>query len=131
MCQSLSTVTARPRLTNGLRSTVFPGPTDALGVVSYQGPPGWGPPGWGYGPPSPGYGYAPMMAPHPPGVWTCPYCRWAGLPTQLAQVSKINTSGWITFFVLLFFCFPLCWLGLMMKDKTTKCPACGTPAGTV
>lgn len=94
-------------------------------------PPGGWPPG---PPPGPGYGYAPppqypMAYAQPPGpmAWTCPFCRYQGQP---ARSLKTTTGGWIVFCVLLIFCFPLCWIGLTMKQQTTRCASCHTPVGT-
>jgi hypothetical protein len=54
--------------------------------------------------------------------WACPFCRYAG-PAQFAQ--KISTGGWIVFAVMLLVCFPLFWIGLLMKDNVPRCPNCG------
>lgn len=108
------------------------------------------PPPGGYRPPNPsGYGYPPadaygqptygqppmqpqymVVAPPsaPAGVFTCPFCRYQGPP--LAR-SKVSTGGWIMFVVLLLFCFPLFWIGLLMKDHYRVCSGCGTTVGGV
>jgi hypothetical protein len=89
--------------------------------MSYQPPHGYPPPG-GYGPP-PGYGagYGP-----PVGVWVCRHCNAPGEPLIRW---KISTGGWIMFAVLLLVCFPLCWIGLTMKESLKVCRKCFTPAG--
>lgn len=38
--------------------------------------------------------------------------------------SKISQDGWVVFIVLLFFCLPLCWIGLLMRQETRVCPVC-------
>lgn len=93
---------------------------------------GYGPPPapGGYGPPPTGHGFpqAPMamMAPAP-GQLAVPSCRHCGAMTF--PVSKISTSGWIVFFGLLIFCFPLCWIGLLMKETGRRCGSCQVMAG--
>jgi hypothetical protein len=62
------------------------------------------------------------------GVWTCPFCRYQGAP--LAR-SKISTAGWILFVVSLFVCFPLFFIGLLLKDRYRVCASCGTTVGGV
>lgn len=108
-----------------------------------QGPPPGGyPPG--YRPPQPSYGQVPSDAygqPYPqqqmmivpvhqhmqqPGVFTCPFCRYAGAPLSR---SKISTGGWVMFVVMLLFCFPLFWIGFLMKDYYRVCAGCGTTLG--
>ncbi len=42
---------------------------------------------------------------------------------------KTSTGGWVAFFVLLVFCFPLCWIGLLQKDNIWKCGRCYTRLG--
>lgn len=93
-----------------------------------QPPGGWGPPGYppqhqahNY-PPAHFYGAAPLQAP----AWTCPFCRYQGQPTQH---HKISTGGWVVFAVLLVFCFPICWIGLGIRETTIECTGCGTPVG--
>jgi hypothetical protein len=64
---------------------------------------------------------------HMPGVWVCKHCNTPGEPITRA---KISVGGWILFAALLFFCFPLCWIGLTMKEFTKLCRHCYTPAGS-
>src|SRR2546425_588926 len=43
----------------------------------------------------------------------CPYCNTSALPTTRSQIS---TAGWVTFVLLLvLLCWPLCWIGLLIK----------------
>lgn len=95
---------------------------------------GYGPPPapGGYGPPPSGpWGQAPQpmvvhqagpaMVVNPYGV-AVPACRLCGGPTGVH--SKISTAGWVVFFGLLLFCFPLCWLGLLMREHGRRCNTC-------
>lgn len=113
-----------------------------------QGPPGgWGPPPGGYPPPHHGQGYGPppqqqayapqgygpapygyAPAPMQPVGFTCPFCRVQGVPQER---KKISTGGWVVFAVLLIFCFPLFWIGLLMKDTFRVCSSCGSNLGGV
>lgn len=43
--------------------------------------------------------------------------------------SKISTAGWLVFFGLLIFCFPICWVGFLMKDSGRKCLQCHAMQG--
>ncbi len=52
----------------------------------------------------------------------CPYCR-TNVPPMIQQ--RISTGGWIVFAVLLVTCFPLCWIGLLMKENYQQCIQCG------
>ena len=57
----------------------------------------------------------------------CPFCRAKGLPIEK---SKVSTAGWIFFWVLfLFMCWPVCWIGLTMKDQYRECNHCGSRIG--
>lgn len=58
-----------------------------------------------------------------PGVY-CPYCRMQVAPVMLQRVSA---AGWVVFALLLFFCVPLCWIGVLMKESYTACGQCGRP----
>lgn len=108
--------------------------------------------GYGYGPggypPPPGqpYGYGNNAVPPPssfapqqqqyympqpqvfPGAVAiqCPYCHFYGPPRT---IQKISTAGWVVFAILLFFCFPLCWIGLLMKEDQRACNNCGVVLG--
>jgi predicted Zn finger-like uncharacterized protein len=52
----------------------------------------------------------------------CPSC---GSDARPLYRSEISTAGWVTFAVLLSFCAPLCWIGLLMKDEYRACGECG------
>ncbi len=38
---------------------------------------------------------------------------------------RISVAGWIVFAVLLLFCFPLFWIGLLIKEEYRSCYECG------
>lgn len=43
-----------------------------------------------------------------------------------AQISRISVAGWLCFWMLLLFlCLPLCWVGLLMKERRSVCVRCG------
>ncbi|HEX8491480.1 MAG TPA: LITAF-like zinc ribbon domain-containing protein [Pyrinomonadaceae bacterium] len=118
---------------------------DAVRVCRYCGSglsSGWQPtPQRGYAAPQPPPPYswansnppAPLPVPVPPPVqappmyqpptsgYRCPRCGTNYLPIV---ESKISQDGWVVFALLLFFCFPLFWIGLLMKQETRICPMC-------
>jgi len=101
--------------------------SDSLDSVQNQ------PPGWGYPPPQyppPGavvYVQAPAPPMLPPGWIRCPYCGFTGVP---AHIVKTSGAGIAIFVVLLIFCFPLCWFGLLIRERTgSRCPSCRNVLG--
>jgi RNA polymerase subunit RPABC4/transcription elongation factor Spt4 len=56
----------------------------------------------------------------------CPYCHSMQMPVI---VQKISPGGWIVFAVMLLVCFPLFWIGLLMKEDQRFCRACGMKLG--
>lgn len=56
----------------------------------------------------------------------CPYCD---TPAPPDIVTKVSAGGWVVFVVLLFVFFPLCWLGLLMKEEYRVCQDCGVKVG--
>jgi hypothetical protein len=57
----------------------------------------------------------------------CPYC---GCPDPPVSRTQISQAGWITFAVLLFVCWPLFWIGLLMTEDYLACGDCGRkPSG--
>jgi hypothetical protein len=52
----------------------------------------------------------------------CPFCQ-SNLAPKVKR--KISTGGWVTFVALLIFCFPLCIIGLFIKDEYRVCRSCG------
>jgi DNA-directed RNA polymerase subunit RPC12/RpoP len=58
----------------------------------------------------------------PPIEFRCPFCQ-SNLAPKVKR--KISTGGWVTFVALLIFCFPLCIIGLFIKDEYRVCRSCG------
>jgi hypothetical protein len=56
------------------------------------------------------------------GRFRCPYCDSDEPP---AHRSDISAAGWITFAVLLMVCWPLCFIGLFIKEEYDVCRDCG------
>jgi hypothetical protein len=52
----------------------------------------------------------------------CPFCGTEELPRVDARISA---AGWSVFVVLLVFCFPLFWIGLLIKEEVRSCYDCG------
>jgi len=85
-------------------------------------------------PPQSDFGGIPAWAAAPPAVvqprpqtqqapahFRCPHCQSTAPPI----VSKrIGTAGWVVFFALLIFCFPLCFIGLFIKEEYRMCSWC-------
>lgn len=61
------------------------------------------------------------IAPLPPGMLQCRFCGFVGHPHVTTKVSVV---GWIVFTVLLIFCLPLFWIGLLIKNTKSTCPSC-------
>ena len=58
---------------------------------------------------------------HAPANFRCPHCQSTAPPV----VSKrISTAGWVVFFALLIICFPLCFIGLFIKEEYRMCSWC-------
>ena len=51
----------------------------------------------------------------------CPYCGTAE-PPVIAR--RISTAGWVVFASLLLFCFPLFFIGLLIKEEYRQCSWC-------
>lgn len=62
-----------------------------------------------------------MMVATPHGA-VVPACQSCGAPTFVH--SKVSSAGYVVFFGLLIFCFPLCWLGLLMREHGRRCGSC-------
>jgi hypothetical protein len=56
-----------------------------------------------------------------PAHFRCPHCH-STAPPIIAK--RIGVTGWIVFFALLIFCFPLCFIGLFIKDEYRMCSWC-------
>jgi LITAF-like zinc ribbon domain/zinc-ribbon domain len=89
----------------------------------------------GYAPPPPyvwAHESAPLPAPQPyappqtTAGYRCPRCGAGYLPIV---EKKISSDGWLIFVLLLFFCVPLCWIGLLIKQESRVCPVCHAQLG--
>lgn len=56
----------------------------------------------------------------------CPYCDSERFPITESQISQ---GGWIMFAVMLVTCWPLFFIGLLMKEDIRKCADCGLKIG--
>ena len=83
----------------------------------------------------PAYVPPPVAAYQPPAplaplgqyvAFKCPFCQSQSPPVQK---QKISTAGWILFVILLLACFPLCWIGLLIKEDYRSCSFCGLGLG--
>jgi lipopolysaccharide-induced tumor necrosis factor-alpha factor len=52
----------------------------------------------------------------------CPHCRSRERPNVSSQVSP---AGWVVFVMMIMFCVPLCFIGLLMTEETRTCSDCG------
>jgi DNA-directed RNA polymerase subunit RPC12/RpoP len=52
----------------------------------------------------------------------CPFCNSTARPYISSAVSQ---AGWVTFALLLVFCFPLFWIGLLITEPQVHCADCG------
>jgi lipopolysaccharide-induced tumor necrosis factor-alpha factor len=52
----------------------------------------------------------------------CVYCGSTEPPYRTTQISS---DGWILFVLLLIFCFPLFWIGLLITEERRHCYDCG------
>lgn len=59
--------------------------------------------------------------PAPAQRFRCPHCQTGELPVV---ARRISTAGWVVFFTLLIMCFPLCFIGLFIKDEYRQCSWC-------
>jgi ribosomal protein L37AE/L43A len=69
----------------------------------------------------------PLQPPGPTGQpirrgFHCPFCGSDAPPVTREQISL---AGWIVFAVMLVTCFPLFWIGLLMKEEAKFCGDCG------
>jgi predicted Zn finger-like uncharacterized protein len=56
----------------------------------------------------------------------CPFCQ-ANDPPEVK--SRISTAGWVIFVILLIACFPLCIIGLFIREDYRVCSSCGIKLG--
>jgi DNA-directed RNA polymerase subunit M/transcription elongation factor TFIIS len=55
-----------------------------------------------------------------------PRCRFCGSRARPYWQRKISTGGWITFALLLVLFWPLCFIGLLIKEDYLACYDCGS-----
>ena len=73
--------------------------------------------------PQPNLAMVPMMM--PPMQLQAFVCRGCGLCAPPMLVQKISAGGWVLFSVMILVFFPLCWIGLLIKETRGKCMRCG------
>jgi DNA-directed RNA polymerase subunit RPC12/RpoP len=56
----------------------------------------------------------------------CPYCHSDHVPVSRR---KISAAGWVVFVILLLFCLPLFWIGLLITEEYRECSECGMKIG--
>lgn len=56
----------------------------------------------------------------------CPFCRSTAKPVL---ERKVSTVGWILFAVFMVCCFPMFWIGLLLREDVKVCSDCGTKLG--
>jgi DNA-directed RNA polymerase subunit RPC12/RpoP len=52
----------------------------------------------------------------------CHRCGCTDPPVVRSQVSQ---AGWITLILMILFCWPLFWIGLLMTEEYHQCSDCG------
>ena len=62
-----------------------------------------------------------------PSGFRCPFCKASSRPIIRQEIS---VGGWVVFAVLMAFCLPLFWIGLLMKDDVHYCSQCGMKLGS-
>ena len=78
-------------------------------------------PAWAAAPPPPAP-VQPLRQPAgAPANFRCPHCQ-STAPPVIAK--RIGVAGWVVFFALLIFCFPLCFIGLFIKEEYRMCSWC-------
>lgn len=60
------------------------------------------------------------------GRFRCVYC---GTNSPPYFEKRISPSGWVVFVVLLLFCFPLFFIGLLIQEDYRVCSRCGIKIG--
>jgi hypothetical protein len=66
------------------------------------------------------------VPPSQPVGFECPFCH-SRLPPVIQN--KVSTTGWVVLVVMLLFCFPLFWVGLLIKEDYRVCRSCGIKLG--
>lgn len=60
------------------------------------------------------------------GQFSCPYCATDRPPRMREEISGI---GWGVMVAMLFICFPLFFIGLLIKNRYRECAECGVRIG--
>jgi hypothetical protein len=63
----------------------------------------------------------PVSYNQPMAGFQCPYCRTTIPPVTLERVSQ---TGWIVLALMIIFCLPLFWVGLLIKEPYRVCSQC-------
>ena len=58
--------------------------------------------------------------------YRCPFCRTRDRPHVSTQVSS---AGWTVFVIMILFCWPLFFIGLLMTEEVRVCSECGMKLG--
>ena len=69
---------------------------------------------------------SPMAGPQPApqlsaSDFRCPFC---GTDAPPVVVRRISTAGWVVFATMIVFCFPLFFIGLLIKEEHHQCSWC-------
>lgn len=67
-----------------------------------------------------------VLPPAPAVGFQCPFCH-TRLPPSVQ--SEVSTAGWIVLVAMLFFCPPLFFIGLFIKEEFRVCSQCGIRLG--
>lgn len=57
------------------------------------------------------------------------HCKGCGSRRSPVRRDKVSGAGWAVFWVLLIMFFPLCWIGLLMREKWRECSECSLRVG--
>jgi hypothetical protein len=66
-----------------------------------------------------------QMPPMQQPAFRCMNCGGSSLIVD----RKVSTAGWVVFATMILFCFPLFWIGLLMKEDYRRCGTCGISFG--
>lgn len=58
--------------------------------------------------------------------YECPFC---GSDSFFLEKTRVSTAGWVTFCIVLLLFFPLCWVGLLIREPYRVCGSCGSRLG--
>jgi len=95
-------------------------------TATQERPPAYTPPSYNAYPPPPAMQPAPARPQPAMSGYRCPYCKSTAPPFT---IEKITEGGWIVFAMMLLFCLPLFWIGLLMKESQQFCSVCRARIG--